>query len=59
MFESLKTQVYCDVAPKRIALEDANKQLRDAKTRLQGIIDKVIIIFKLRSVFLKSFLLMQ
>ena len=49
MFESLKSQVYCDVAPKRIALEDANKQLCDAQTRLQGIIDKVIIIFKLNS----------
>ena len=33
--------VYCDVAPKRRALEEANKQLQDAQTKLQGIIDKV------------------
>ena len=34
-------EVYCEVAPKRIALEDANQQLRDAQTRLQSIIEKV------------------
>ena len=33
--------VYCDVAPKRKALEEANQQLHDAQTKLQGIIDKV------------------
>ena len=33
--------VYCDVAPKRQALEDANKQLSDAQTKLQKIIDMV------------------
>ena len=33
--------VYCDVAPKRKALEEANQQLFDAQTKLQGIIDKV------------------
>ena len=34
-------EVYCEVAPKRIALEDANKQLKDAQDTLQGIILKV------------------
>ena len=34
-------EVYCEVAPKRIALEDANQQLRDAQTTLQNIIDQV------------------
>lgn len=34
-------QVYCDVAPKRIALEEANQQLADAQSKLQGIIEKV------------------
>ena len=34
-------EVYCEVAPKRIALEDANKQLRDAQDTLQSIILKV------------------
>ena len=34
-------EVYCDVEPKRRALEDANKQLRDAQTKLEGIIDQV------------------
>ena len=34
-------EVYCEVAPKRIALEDANQQLRDAQTTLQSIIDQV------------------
>ena len=34
-------EVYCDVEPKRKALEDANKQLQDAKTKLESIILKV------------------
>ena len=34
-------EVYCDVEPKRRALEEANQQLRDAQERLQSIIDKV------------------
>ena len=34
-------EVYCDVAPKRKALDEANQQLFDAQTKLQGIIDKV------------------
>ena len=34
--------VYCDVAPKRIALEEANKQLHEAETRLAGIVKKVV-----------------
>ena len=34
-------EVYCDVEPKRRALEEANKQLEDAKTKLEGIIQKV------------------
>ena len=34
-------EVYCDVEPKRKALEDANKQLSDAQTKLQKIIDMV------------------
>ena len=33
--------VYCDVEPKRKALQDANKQLTDAQTKLQGIIEMV------------------
>ena len=33
--------VYCDVEPKRKALEDANTQLMDAQTRLSGIIARV------------------
>ena len=34
-------EVYCDVKPKREALAAANKQLFDAQTKLQGIIDMV------------------
>ena len=34
-------EVYCDVAPKRKALEEANQQLQDAQTKLTGIINKV------------------
>ena len=34
-------EVYCDVAPKRQALEDANTQLKDAQNRLAGIIARV------------------
>ena len=34
-------EVYCDVAPKRKALEEANNQLHEAQTKLQSIIDKV------------------
>ena len=35
-------EVYCDVEPKRRALEDANKQLSDAKAKLESIISKVV-----------------
>merc|ERR1719317_402950 len=35
-------EVYCEVEPKRIALEDANQQLADAQTKLAGIIQTVI-----------------
>ena len=35
-------EVYCDVEPKRRALEEANQQLLEAKNRLDGIISKVI-----------------
>ena len=34
-------EVYCDVEPKRRALEEANQQLADAETRLASIIAKV------------------
>ena len=34
-------EVYCDVEPKRRALEEANQQLLDAKNKLEGIINKV------------------
>ena len=34
-------EVYCEVAPKRIALEEANQQLRDAQTTLENIITQV------------------
>ena len=34
-------EVYCEVEPKRRALEAANNQLSDAQTRLEGIIAKV------------------
>ena len=34
-------EVYCDVAPKRKALEEANNQLADAQNRLANIIKKV------------------
>ena len=34
-------EVYCEVAPKRIALDDANQQLKDAQTTLEGIINQV------------------
>ena len=34
-------EVYCDVEPKRRALQEANDQLSDAQSRLTAIIDKV------------------
>ena len=34
-------EVYCDVEPKRRALEDANKQLAEAQSKLEGIITQV------------------
>ena len=34
-------EVYCDVEPKRKALEEANQQLADAETKLASIIEKV------------------
>ena len=34
-------EVYCDVAPKRKALDDANKQLFEAQTKLEGIVSMV------------------
>ena len=34
-------EVYCEVEPKRRALEEANQQLSDAQSRLEGIITKV------------------
>ena len=34
-------EVYCDVEPKRRALDDANQKLQDAKTKLESIILKV------------------
>jgi dynein heavy chain len=34
-------EVYCDVEPKRRALQDANNQLKDAQNRLAGIIQRV------------------
>ena len=34
-------EVYCDVAPKRMALEEANSQLKDAQDRLAGIMARV------------------
>ena len=34
-------EVYCDVEPKRRALQDANQQLTDAQNRLAGIIARV------------------
>ena len=35
-------EVYCDVEPKRRALEEANRQLAEAKAKLEGIIAKVL-----------------
>ena len=35
-------EVYCDVEPKRNALKAANEQLREAKERLEGIVNTVI-----------------
>ena len=35
-------EVYCDVEPKRLALQEANQQLCDAQTKLEGIIAKVL-----------------
>ena len=34
-------EVYCDVEPKRRALEEANRQLAEAQAKLEGIINKV------------------
>ena len=34
-------EVYCDVEPKRKALQEANDQLSDAQSRLTVIVDKV------------------
>ena len=35
-------EVYCEVEPKRRALNDANRQLQEAKAKLEGLIAKVI-----------------
>ena len=35
-------EVYCEVEPKRRALNDANRQLMEAKAKLEGLIAKVI-----------------
>ena len=35
-------EVYCDVEPKRRALEEANSQLQDAQTKLKQVKDKVL-----------------
>ena len=35
-------EVYCEVEPKRRALNDANRQLQEAKLKLEGLIAKVI-----------------
>ena len=36
-------EVFCDVLPKRLALEDANKELNAAKEKLSGIQAKIAV----------------